>query len=425
MATLLINGTVVAGTGSKPVANAAVLIDDGGNIAYVGEAAGLAPDLRQGTVEIDVAGNTIFPGFIDCHVHLAFCNGTDDPMVPTFRQPRMTTYLKTVQACERTLKAGVTTVRDLMGMDLGFVLGIEQGLMLGPRMIAAVGPITAAGGHMDFRLPDGTDLSSTILAPEAFVSIVSGADEARNAARLAIARGALVIKITASGGVLSPYDSYSDVGLTLEEMTAIVDVANTHANGIRVAAHAEAHAGVGVALAAGVTSIEHGSDMTEDQIKFIVDHGIFVTPTLTMGLNLPPEDSLPPNVYAKYKWLYDRARGTFAALVDADAKLCMGTDSGLTPRHGDNLAEIVNFVDAGASGMQAIVAATLTAAENLQIDKITGSLETGKRADVVVAAGDASVDLEAVIRGLPATETNIKLVFKEGLLVADRLTPVA
>ncbi len=81
--TLLINGTVVDGTGSKPVANAAVLIDDEGNIAYVGEAAGLAPELREGTVEIDVAGNTIFPGFIDCHVHLAFCNGTDDPMVPT------------------------------------------------------------------------------------------------------------------------------------------------------------------------------------------------------------------------------------------------------------------------------------------------------------------------------------------------------
>ena len=137
------------------------------------------PAAAPGSVVVEGTGRTVFPGFIDCHVHLCFVTGTDDLINPTLSEWRMVSYLKMVRSCEVTLAAGVTSAWDMFGMDGGFVQAIEQGLMRGPRLQTSVSGISATGGHFDFTYPCGFDPLPHVMAPDSFISLVSGADQAR------------------------------------------------------------------------------------------------------------------------------------------------------------------------------------------------------------------------------------------------------
>lgn len=417
MATLLTNGTLVDGTGADPVAQATVLIADDGSIAYAGPVSGLPQDIDAETV--DVSGQTIFPGFIDCHTHLCFVTGTDDPINPTINQPRMLTYMQMVRNCEVTLEAGVTSVRDVLGMDAGFMTAIDQGLIKGPRLLASIGGICAPGGHFDFSQPNGFNPVNDLLAPDSVVYYVNGVAEARDAARRTIAKGAKVIKIAVTGGVASPSDSYLDTGLTLDEVQAIVEIANTHQGGIPVAAHCEGEDGATVALQAGVWSLEHGSVLTDEHRQMMVDKGIFLIPTLVVN-QVPEPGTVSDVVMKKAEYQARVAYENFPKALAAGVKIGMGTDAGLSPHHGTNLIELTKFIEAGATPMQAVVFSTKNSAEVLRIEDITGTLEVGKRADIVVAAGDALTDFEGTVRGLAKTETNILRVYKDGELAIAR-----
>ena len=418
MSLVLENLTLVDGSGADPQPDATVVVDDGA-IRYAGPSVGYPEDGLEGAERVDGRGHTLFPGFIDCHVHLCFVTGTDDLINPTISEWRMLAYLKMIRNCETTLAAGVTSARDMFGMDAGFVQGIEQGLMRGPRLQTSVSGISATGGHFDFTQPCGFNPIQHVMAPDSFISLVPGVDEARDAARQAIAHGAKVLKVAATGGVISPADSYLDVGLTREEIEAVVEVASTHQGGLPVAAHAEGRAGTQAALDAGVRSIEHGSDLTDDQRQFMVDNDVFLVPTLVVN-QMPEAGTVSAEVLAKAEAQIEMATTNFPKALAAGIKIAMGTDSGLSPQHGDNLRELVLMMEHGATAMQAVVAGTRTGAELMGTLDRVGTVEPGKRADLVLAAGDASVDLAAVVRSLADTERTISLVVKDGEIVADR-----
>lgn len=419
MATLLRNGTLVDGTGTDPIANAAVLIGDDGSVEYAGAESGLDAKASAGADVVDVGGNTIMPGFFDCHTHLAFVTGTDDIIFPTVNQEAMYTYAQMIRNLKVTLEAGVTSVRDLCGMDRGFVESIDDGLLVGPRMTASCGGITAPGGHFDFTMPCGFDPVGAITAPNCEVFYINGPYEARNATRRLIAKGAKVIKITTTGGVMSPNDSSTDTGLTLDEVQAIVDIASTHMGGIPVTSHAQGPAGIEVALKAGLKCIEHGTMLTDDQVTFMAANDVGLVPTLIVALT-PPSGDVLPQVLKKLEIAKASAVESYQKALKAGVKIGLGTDVGLAPKHGTNLQELRFMLDNGATPMQAFLAGTKNAAEIVGTIDAVGTLEVGKRGDVVVGRGDATSDFEGVLRGLGDTDTNILRVYKDGDLVVSR-----
>lgn len=417
MPTLLRNGTLVDGTGHEPIPNGCLLMADDGSISYAGPVGGLPAEASAATV-VDVEGHSIMPGFIDAQTHFAFVTGTSNFVFPTVTQDLIVTYAMMMRNLKVTLEAGITSARDIAGLDRGFMLAIDQGLIPGPRLSPSCGGICAPGGHFDFRYPTGLNPLPAITAPGCEFLLVSGADQARAAARELIWRGAKVIKIATSGGVTSPNDSPMDEGLTLDEVQAIVEIARTHMGGVPVAAHAQGPAGISVALEGGVTSIEHGAMLSPEHIDYMVEHGVFLVPTLLTSLR-PQKGDLPAQVRAKHEFLEAKVKASFAAAVAAGVRIVVGTDAGLTPPHGTNLQELGLMMDHGASAMQALIAGTRDAADLLGSGDEVGTLEVGKRADVIVARGDAATDLEAVLRDLGDC-ANVLRVYKDAELVIHR-----
>ncbi|GAA3964667.1 amidohydrolase family protein [Gordonia caeni] len=404
--TVLHNARLIDGTGNDPVTDAVVVIDDD-TITYAGPAAGApAVDDSTGPVKIDLNGNTVCPGFFDVHVHLSLPGTKGSPLMAAMVPPSYR-YYQLIDRLKVTLEAGVTTVRDMMGVDVGVRDAVAHGLIEGPRLLVADKMLSQSGGHADFHAPSGVD--GTALIGGVLVDTV---DEARLEARELLRDGVDVIKVASSGGVSSPSDDPDWLG-TREEIVAALVEEGTNYGGRPVAAHAIGLAGITAAVKAGVRSVEHGYALTDELRKEMVERGQYLVPTLLETLH--PDTATPEAVEKSTKW-HKIAQDSVRASVEAGIKIAVGTDAGLVPDHGTNLGEIGLLVKyGGMTPVQAIVAGTKTSAELCGLDDKLGTLEQGKLADVVVVKGDPSTDADSL--GKPE---NILLVLKEGKTKSNR-----
>jgi imidazolonepropionase-like amidohydrolase len=394
---LLRNVTVLDGTGSAPVPGQAVVVE-GRRIAWIGPA-DAAPSTAPESV-VDGGGRTLLPGLINCHVHLT-ADGAPDLFAQAAGDTVPLATLRAAHSAVITLQSGVTTVRDCGAADdvvVELAKAIERGMVPGPRVQAAGRVITMTGGHGHF------------IGREA-----DGPDEVRKATRAEIKAGAAVIKVMATGGVLTPGVSPTQTALLPEELAVVAQEA--HNSGRRVTTHAIGRDGISNALLAGVDSIEHGFYLDDELFQLALDQGTFLVPTLLAV------DGIVRNGRAQGipAWVVDKAerqaakqRESFAAAVASGMRIAAGTDAG-TPfnGHGELARELALMVQHGLSPMQTLVAATRGAAENLGLAHEIGTVEVGKLADLVLVDGDPVADVSAT--------GSVVLVVKDGVVHRDEL----
>ncbi|MDQ1494185.1 MAG: hypothetical protein QOG69_668, partial [Actinomycetota bacterium] len=289
----------------------------------------------------------------------------------------------------RTLDVGITTIRDAHGADLGVKQAVEQGMIAGPRMQISVTAISQTGGHGDGWMPSGICVVLMPSHPGRPDGIVDGPDEMRRKVRELIRSGADVIKVFTSGGVLSPRDDPRHAHYRASELDVLVEEAT--AAGRYVMAHAQAADGIKNAVRSGIRSIEHGIYLDDEAIALMLEHGTWLVPTLSAPqavLDLVDAGGqLPAAVVEKARAVIGVHREAVAKAIAAGVKVAMGTDSGVGP-HGRNLRELDLMAAAGMTPTQALVATTSEAARLLGLDAELGTIEPGKRADLVVLDGD-------------------------------------
>lgn len=403
-ATILHNARLIDGTGADPIADAVVVID-GGKISYAGPADG-APQADDSATKVDVGGNTITPGFFDCHVHLSLPGTKGSPIMAAMVPPSYR-YFELISRLKVTIEAGVTTVRDLMGVDVGVREAVKNGLLEGPRLLVADKMFSQTGGHADFHIPSGIDGSGLVGG-----LLVDSVDEARRHVRGLLRDGIDVVKVASSGGVTSPSDDPDWLGARIDIVSALVEEAHNY-GGRKVAAHAIGFAGIQAAVQGGVHSLEHGYALNDELRQEMVERGQFLVPTLIETLK---PDTATPQAKAKSEKWHSLAHDSLKASVEAGIKIAVGTDAGLVPDHGATLGELGALVKfGGMTPMQAIVAGTKTSAELCDLGDKLGTLEEGKLADVVVVKGDPLADIDSL-----ADHDNILLVLKEGRAASNR-----
>jgi imidazolonepropionase-like amidohydrolase len=393
--TVLRGGRVFDGTGA-PVAEADVVIEEG-RIADVG--IGL-----DGDEQVDVSGQTLVPGFFDCHVHV-MVTGID--LLRRLQRPFSYPFFQAARNLAATLDCGITTVRDAGGADLGVQRAVEDGLIDGPRMQIAITALSQTGGHGDGWLPSGITTFLMSPHPGRPAGLVDGPEEVRKRVREIIRAGANVIKVHTSGGVLSPRDSPKHAQFRPDELDALM--AEAAAAGLPVMAHAQATDGIKNAIRAGVRSIEHGIYLDDEAIDMMLSSGTWLVPTLIAPHAVVNEvnagSQLPEGVVAKAREVMAAHAAAFERAVAAGVKVAMGTDSGVGP-HGTNLDELPLMAAGGMTPAQVLTATTRSAAELLQLADETGTLRPGLRADIVVLRGDP-FDLQNL-------KSNIRAVYSAG-----------
>lgn len=375
--TLFTGARIIDGTGTD-AAEADLVIEDG-RIVEIGRA-------LDGDEHVDLAGKTVLPGLFDCHTHVVV---TTVDQMRNLQTPFSYRFYQAAQNLAATLKIGITTVRDAGGADLGIKQAVADGLIPGPRMQISLSMVGQTGGHGDPWMASGADLRWLPKHPGVPDTLVDGPDEMRRVVRTLVRMGADVIKVATSGGVLSPRDKPTHAHFRLSELEVLVEEAS--AAGIWVMAHAQATPGIKNAIRAGIRSIDHGIYLDDEAIEMMLARGTWLVPTLVAPRGVidaaEAGASIPEASVAKAREVVEIHRASFAKAVEAGVKVAMGTDSGVTP-HGLNLRELSLMVDGGMSPMQAIEATTRSAAELMGLEDELGTLEAGKRADLVVVDGD-------------------------------------
>ena len=394
MRTAIIGGRVLDGTGDPPIDDGLVVVS-GNVIEHAGHRGGYK--LEGDISRVDARGKTILPGLFNCHAHL--CH--PEPQDPEFSWPTpAVSILLATKYARQTLESGVTTVRDMGSYHDGTVGlrdAIARGVIVGPRILVSVRPITITGGHWHF------------VGVEA-----DGPDDVRRKAREQLKAGADHIKLMATAGVGTPGQRGTETQFTREEIAAAVDVAERA--GKRVAAHAHADQGVLDCVEAGVTTIEHGSGISQRTATLMAERGVFLVPTMQVLYFIAERGSeigVPAwKVENSKRRLEIRARNLPVALREG-VLLAFGTDSGgrYSP-HGEIVTEMKLLHDLGVSTSDVIHCATLASARACGMDDRLGSLEAGKLADVVVVDGNPLDDFEAFRK--------VVMVLKEGELVVNK-----
>lgn len=405
---LLIGSTLIDGTGAAPVPNASVLLN-AGRIAAIWPAHPTPPP--EGAEVLDLSGLTLLPGLIDGHDHLASHSyalahrwGIDEPA--------STKHMRTARVLQQTLEMGYTSVRDAAGLDVGFKLALEEGLLQGPRVQIAVSIISPTGGIGDRVSPSGHDCC-LVVDPTLPLSVANGVKEVRAVVRSMVRAGADVIKCATTGGASSrPGHGPKDTAFSLEEMRTLVEEA--HALGRRVMCHALGGPGLRLALEAGVDSIEHGCYLDEDPelLPMMAERGVFFVPTLTVYSF--HRHSQSPHVRERARILQAHHQASLLQASSLGVRIVAGTDAG-GHQHGINARELREMVEAGLPPMQAIQAATGRAAECLGWEHELGTIQPGKLADLIAVEGNPLDNI-----GFLEEPQRIKVVFKDGRVVADR-----
>ncbi|MFF0425505.1 amidohydrolase family protein [Streptomyces sp. NPDC004520] len=412
---VLYNARIVDGTGAPPVPDGILVVEDA-LIRWCGPAreAPDDPDLH-GATRVDLGGRTVCPGFIDTHVHFALPGPAANPLSGAGELVSYRT-LKVLERLRSTLHNGVTTARDLMGLDAGFRRAVAERRVAGPRLLVAVSMLSQTAGHADFRLPGGIDaLEAAVTFPGSPPGIVDTVDDIRTRVRVLVAAGADCIKLAASGGVTSPHDQPDWLGLRPDMVRAAVEEAEAY-GGLPVAVHAIGEPGIAAAVRSGVRSIEHGYALTDELRAEMAERGQFLVPTLLETTTEPDPAQVPPAVYAKAVRWHRIAQESVARSVEAGIRVAMGTDAGLIAPHGQNLRELGLLVDIGGmTPLQAIRAATADAADLCGVGDVTGTLTAGKAADVVICGTDPLTDIDSL-----ADPVHIHAVLKEGRVAIDR-----
>jgi imidazolonepropionase-like amidohydrolase len=384
--TLVHAGTVVAIPGQTPLKNQTITIENG---KIVSIESGFLTD-PDATV-IDLKTMTVLPGLIDSHVHLRSDrdSGTRWDVVT---MEAGDAALQAAAHAKTTLMAGFTAVQDVGGPKEIFALrrAVDKGLVPGPHIRAAGSAISATGGHGDFH-----GFKADILEMYQSHTICNGVADCRRATRQAVKNGADVIKVTATGGVMSNTNAGTGQQLMDDELKAIVDTAKTM--GRKVTAHAHDKGGIDAALRAGINSIEHGSFMDAETAQLFKRNNAVLVPTVLAGKTVEewakdPDTFLTPNSVVKARQVGPAMQDMARLAYENGVTIAFGTDSGVS-KHGDNAKEFQYLVIAGMSPMEAITSATVTAAKHIEMFDKIGSLEAGKYADMIAVDGDPLTDV--------------------------------
>ena len=399
--TIVHAGTLLAVPGNAAVAEQSIIVRTGKVVEIrPGYVTADSIDADDTVRVIDLSGKFVMPGFIDLHVHLSSQSGSGSKL-------RRVTYsdadyaLNAAMYARRTLLAGFTTVRDVGSSgNAMFALrdAVKAGKVPGPKILVAGTAIAATGGHGDIH-----GYRQEVLDALPSSGICDGPDSCRAAVRRQVKRGADVIKVTATGGVLSETAAGTGQQLTDEELRAIVETA--HSLGRKVTAHAHAKEGIEAALRAGFDSIEHSMWADEGTMELFKETGAWLIPTvypITAVGDTPekmkqgPFRDMPPPIMEKLLALGRQPKDMAALAYKMGVNIALGTDSAVSP-HGENANEFIEYVNIGMSAMEALVAGTINAARATGIEATTGSLEPGKAADIVAMPGNPLVAIDAVL----------------------------
>lgn len=363
------------------VVSADVAVENG-RISEVSQ--GISPS--ESDVVVDTRDALLAPGLIDCHVHAQY-DGMD--MHKLQQQPFSMQFFSAKPNFEKLLHSGVTTIRDGGGIDLGVKTAVETGIIAGPRMRIAISVLSQTGGHADGWNVHGDLQRLLVPHPGRPDSVVDGVDEIRKRVREIIRAGADVIKVCASGGVMSTRDDPKHPQFSYEELSVCVQEAADQ--GRSVMAHAHGAEGIKRALKAGVRSIEHGVYIDDECLDLFAETGAWLVPTLLAPVALVEAIDagmvVPEAIATKARGVAVTHQAAVARAHAAGVKIAMGTDSGVF-EHGHSPRELVLMARAGMSPGQVLHAATRSAAELLGVDDEVGTIEVGKVADLIVLDGD-------------------------------------
>lgn len=417
--TLLVIAAVSTSLSARTLIHAGVLID--GKTDSPHEAVTVVIDgemivaIERGFTEpsaddtlIDLKDATVMPGLMDMHTHLS-SELSKKSYMERFQLNEADYAFKAAAYAERTLMAGFTTVRDLgdrYNVSISLRNAVDQGLVKGPRIFTAAKSLATTGGHAD-----PTNGMNSLLAgdPGPRDGVVNGAADAAKAVRQRYKDGADLIKITATGGVLSVAKSGLNPQFSDEELEAIIQTAADY--DFHVAAHAHGAEGMKRAIRAGVHSIEHGTFLDDEAISLMKERGTWYVPTIMAGEWVAEKAKIdgyfPELVRPKAAAIGPKIKDTFAYAYTAGVKIAFGTDTGVSA-HGDNAQEFGLMVEGGMPAMEAIQAATVRAAELLGVEDSLGTIEAGKTADLVAVPGNPLNDITLM--------ESVSFVMKDGIV---------